>query len=219
MEKVGWRFTELILVAINQIAIGERINSLDKYIIENNKMTFQNSKIILRGVRLLNLSMLIACSILGIFDIFRIVRDRRKKHRVTYEVEEIKVLKEREEKSLGSVIIDLFFLACTMITGFAALTVMCFFSQQDYDKDLDEFDKLCNGKECDISTSYYWRKVFEEVIILAFPLFCLGVEVLVFFSKILKYCASKGICPKWLTESDYSMRQSEETKKSPSKVS
>lgn len=202
------RVIELILTGCAQIALGERRRSLNRYTIKESPMAFQNSRIMLDGVILLNLSMFIASIVLFSFDILRVIRSSRKKHRVAYDAEEIKVLRERDRKPLGAFIIDLFFELMTMIIGFGVLTVMSFLSQQIFDQDLEEFARLCSDSECDILQTYYWSKMFQEVIIMAFPLFAFGIEVLSLIGKILKYCMENGVFPKWMGSSEYNLRNS-----------
>jgi hypothetical protein len=197
------------LTACTQIAIVERQRSLTRYSVRDTPMVFQNSRIILEGLVLLNLSMLITCVVMLAFGVFRHIKNVRKMHRIEYDVEELKVIRERDRKPVGAFFIDLFFELMTIVVGFGILTVICFLSQELFDKDIDEFARLCTDSECDIIGSYYWSKIFQEVIILAFPLFSFGIEVLSIIGKIFKYSMENGACPKCLSKTDYKLRTPE----------
>ena len=203
MTNVCWRFTQLVLVSISQIAIGERKKSFEKYSIRDNKMTFQNSKIIANGLQYLNMSMLVACSVLVAFDLIRVIRKKMIINKLAYDVEEVKILKQRDKQDLGSFFIDCFFQLCTMVLGFGTLSVMSFLFQEAFDKDLSDFSNLCTGTECDILLKYYWQKTFQEVFILAFPLIGFGIEIMNLSSKIIRYFLERSCCPRWMKENEY----------------
>lgn len=189
-----FRISQAGLLILTQILLKVISDLLYDYQVQNSKMVFNDSKIVIGGMTQLNAAMLVAALSMSVLNCTIVCNSEQT---VTMRNDTV-VQPKSSTGGLGGLLMNIFINLCTMIAGLIALTAEGVALMNRYNEDVIEYNRLCDSlraaalETCVDRSSEQQRGNFMLGLIVFFAGICLIIEILKILLDIFDSCRESG---------------------------